>query len=232
MLGQWQSPPRLEVGWSAGIESQYVFRGKHLADESAQMSLDATYGNLYGALWSNWPLAGGGEDAEIDLIAGYFNEINPLLGIDVGLTGYWYPETTAAAAENWTTELALGADGELPFPTGLTLYPKVYLYYDFDLEDITIEARVGYGRQLPADWTLNLGAYAGYVELGDDAVASSGESSGRYTYGGAVADFVYHISRGLKASLGLRVSGISSADVHNRSDAIELWTGALVSGRF
>ena len=93
------SPPvlldELSLSLTAAFESEYIYRGSELGDESFQPSIEAgvplAAGNLYAGVWSSQDISGTPSN-EVDLYAGYTVDITDILSVDGGFTYYWYPE--------------------------------------------------------------------------------------------------------------------------------------------
>lgn len=105
-----------EVSMTAGMVSDYVYRGVELGDAGAYASVDYASGGFYAGVWaiSDGNTADG---IEYDIYAGYDTEISGV-GVSVGYVAYEY--TYGAAAEDeYTLGLSYGpvsvgfADGEL-----------------------------------------------------------------------------------------------------------------------
>jgi len=93
-----EPPAAFEITGSAGIYSQYRFRGISLSDEEVafQGSIGVSHeSGLYVGTWGS-SLAGfgsfGGANAEVDVYAGYAGEAGGL-GFDVSAVWYLYPGT-------------------------------------------------------------------------------------------------------------------------------------------
>jgi uncharacterized protein (TIGR02001 family) len=109
----------LSVSGAADYESQYVFRGKKIANGSIQPKIELNYqipagsmfpnGSLYAGAWSNQPIsrrgtAGGPDQAnEVDLYGGYRLSLDSWLkglSADVGDIYYMYPEAGGSSVPN------------------------------------------------------------------------------------------------------------------------------------
>jgi len=163
---QTQTPlGELSGSGQVAYESQYVFRGKKLADSSIQPKAEigtqiGPDGNAYVGGWSNEPVSRrtnvGGPDQsnEIDVFGGLTYSLPFMQGlqVDVGDTYYWYPESgntpifglPGSTRVTRTDEAYAG----LSFDTsstmtsilhGQNLNPSVYYYHDFMLDSNTVE---------------------------------------------------------------------------------------------
>ncbi len=185
---------------SVGYESQYVFRGFMLADESIVASVELEFEDAYLGLWTNQPMIGGYAN-EFDFYGGLGFEVSEGISMDVGGTVYYYPES---GSNSETFELFTG----FVFETDLS--PSVYIYYDLDLEALTLESSVGHSFELDDNASFDVAAFMGWVDAGDDS----------YSYFGASADVVYSISDNSSAYIGLRASDGSTGPES------QIWGGA------
>lgn len=184
----------LSITTTVGYESVYVFRGAELADDIFQGSVDLAFGDFYGGVWTAQPITQS-QANEIDFYAGYGFAVSELVSLDVGGTYYYYPE--AGSGDSGTFEAYIGAAFDL------TLSPAVYVYYDFDLEVITVEGSAGYSMPLNDDTSFDLGGYVGYIE--------PDEGDGQY-YLGATADVSYTFTENASGSVGIRLSDLEDGD--------------------
>lgn len=179
-----------ELSVSTGVawETDYIFRGVQLAEEYFAPSVDVSYGDFYAGMWAALPV-----DAEfaneIDFYAGYGFGINETVSGDFGVTYYTYPEGGSA---DDTVEAYAG----LSFETDLS--PAIYVFYDFDLEDFTIEASVGHTVELSEEGSVDMSAYLGWREFGDDVAGISD-----HTYYGAGVAYNYAFTENASFSIGL-----------------------------
>lgn len=182
-----------EITWeaSAGIESEYVFRGIEIASESFQANIEGAYGDGYFGLWMNESLADEDSGAsEYDFYAGYGYAIDDTLTADFGATVYHYPD-----ADDETFEIYTGLSLDA------ALAPSLYVYYDFDLEALTIEGSISKSYDIADKTTLDLGAAGGWVD---------GDFGLEYYYYNVTADVVYSFNETTSASIGARVGGNDS----------------------
>jgi uncharacterized protein (TIGR02001 family) len=155
--------------------SDYVFRATQLANASIQPSVEAAYGDFYAGIWASDGISDA-SGSEADLYAGYGLAIDDTFSADVGVTRYTYQGGSAID----TTEAFVGVSADV------LLTPSVYAYYDFDLDNTTLELSVGYS--LPVDaikTSLDFSAAAGYVDLGS-ALAGTPDDYTYYSVGVAV----------------------------------------------
>jgi uncharacterized protein (TIGR02001 family) len=238
---------------SVGWESMYIFRGVELAQENFVASAELAVGDFYAGIWTSQPSAGATsptivdpvvvdgelEDAgieggligsEVDFYLGYGIAVSDVVSIDVGATLYYYPETTSG--DETTFETYVGA----AFDTMLS--PALYIYYDWDLENLTIEGSIGYSIEVADNTSVDLGAFIGFVDLDsplettldmgtpDDVSDDELLSEDTYTYIGFLADLVYTINETASTSLGIRYSYNSEDDFEGNSD--EFWFGGSI----
>ena len=147
--------------------SEYVFRGVSLGGASLQPSTEIAtdFGITVGA----WYSAGLGSDSsvqadEIDLYINYALPIEGPISAVVGGTYYHYPQFGSLLE----TEDGLAGSYEVYGSVGLNdapLSPQATVYYDFTLENLTLEGSVGHSLDLPREgWSANLGLTAGHVD--------------------------------------------------------------------
>ncbi len=147
-------------------ESQYVFRGKKLANSSIQpkgeigMQIGAN-GNAYVGAWSNQPVsrrtsgAGPDQSNEIDLFGGFIYNLPYFTGlqVDIGDIYYWYPEAgnqaiyglpgSSRVTRSDEPYIGFTYDTSSLFPSvlqGTNLNPSVYYYHDLMLDSNVVEA--------------------------------------------------------------------------------------------
>ena len=179
----------LSISSTVGFESIYAFRGSKLANETFQGSVDLSYGDFYGGVWTAQPVTGG-ENNEIDLYGGYEFALTDVILIDTGGTLYYYPEASATEEES-TFEIYIGAAFDV------FLSPSAYIYYDFDLETVTAETTVGKKYKLAKAVSLKWKAYLGGYD--------PDEGDSRYYYG-LKTDFIYTFNETTSGSIGVRFS--------------------------
>ena len=147
--------------------SEYVFRGVSLGGASLQPSTEIStdFGITVGA----WYSAGLGSDSsvqadEIDLYISYALPIEGPISAEVGGTYYHYPQFGSL----FETEDGFAGSYEVYGSVGLNdvpLSPSATVYYDFTLENLTVEGFVGHSLDLPRDgWSADLGLTAGLVD--------------------------------------------------------------------
>ncbi len=155
-------------------ESQYVFRGKKIADSSIQPKGEiglqvGADGNAYVGAWSNQPISrrtsapGPDQSNEIDIFGGLIYNLPVLTGVqvDIGDTYYWYPEAggqtlptnvVGSSRGSRSDETYIGFSyntGSLPMLNTTGLVPAVYLYHDWILDANVVEA------SLKTTWDLS-----------------------------------------------------------------------------
>ncbi|MDQ8204513.1 TorF family putative porin [Pelagicoccus sp. SDUM812003] len=205
-----------ELTWtaSAGVESEYVFRGVEIASESFQASIEGAYGDGYFGVWMNESLEDEDKGAsEYDFYAGYGYAINDTLTADFGATLYHYPD-----ADDETFEIYTGLSLDAP------LAPSFYVYYDFDLEALTLEGSVSKSYDVAEKTALELGAAAGWVD-------SDLDEGAEFYYYNATADLVYSFNETTTASIGARVGGNDGRFGEGGKDD-NAWAGVSFSKSF
>ncbi len=205
-------------------ESQYVFRGKKIADSSLQpkaevgMQLNAN-SNFYIGSWANEPVSrrsGVGaaqfQKDEIDLYAGVYYNLPVNLAVDVGDTYYWYPEAGGSSVPS-ATGLPLDRSDEAYIgfiyntasilPTNANVNPAVYYYHDFNKNSNVVEVSARYTWDLTkvlgfTGVSLQPRIYGGWYEaereFGDQLAAGTANWRNGYLYYGASFDLNYMLS--------------------------------------
>ena len=176
---QTQTPLGTLTGSGAvAYESQYVFRGKKIADSSIQprgeiglMPASLSSVNIYVGAWSNQPISrrtggvGPDQSDEIDIYGGAFIDLpgasnTNKLSLDFGDIYYWYPEAGGASLPNnfgshvsRSDEAYAGLVWSLVAPWINTadnpLKLSAYYYHDFILSSDTVELMA------KTSWNLN-----------------------------------------------------------------------------
>ena len=202
----------ISISTTFDYESEYVFRGIQLADQSFQPSVEASFdGATYIGIWANLPTddPAGVAGTEIDFYGGFGIDLSEGIGLDLGATIYYYPEVDFS-----TLEAYVGFSFDVP------LEPGLYLYWDFDLDTITIEASGGYSYDLADATSLDLSAYIGSV---------SPDAGDSYIYVGGAVDLSYTFSDNASGAIGVRVS---SNDVGVGTKDSNFWFGLTFSAGF
>ena len=198
-----------EVTMSLGYESQYVFRGFALANDSMVASMEAKFGDAHLGFWSNQPIVGN-FDNEFDFYGGFGFEIAEGINLDLGGTLYYYPETVGNT-DTFELYASFGID------TGLD--PAITIYYDLDLEAITVEGSVGESWEMDEKTSFDVSAFLGNVNgNGFD-----------YSYFGASADVVKSLSDTASGSIGVRYSDGSWTGLIQDGPQDEIWFGGSIS---
>jgi len=165
----------IEVRAQFDTLSEYVFRGQSrgaqslVSDTETKLPFGLSGGVLY--------IAGVDPDSdvqrdEIRVYANYSVPVGDAVSVDVGGTHYYYPqfgglfETRGGSAGSYEAYGSVGLDE-------VFLNPKAKVYYDFTLENLTIEGSLDHSFDLPREnWSANIGVTGGYVEEDSSFVAS------------------------------------------------------------
>lgn len=192
---------------STGFESDYVFRGIHLAEENMHASLDASYGDAYFGAWTLQSLGNQDDYNEVNVYAGYGIALDETYRLDFGATAYLYPEDDFA---DDTTEAFVSLSADM-----WNLAPTVSAYYDFDLESWTLEASASYTWEFDAKNSVETGASVGWVD----------EDGGTdYAYFMLSADYVYRFNDAASISVGGRI-GANDDDRGIEGEEFTAWGG-------
>lgn len=147
----------VELSATAGLVSDYVFRGVDLGDAAAYGSVDAAMGGFYAGIWTINTGADDASSRETDYYLGYGFEFDSGVGVDVSYVYYDYTGT-----QDNEKELALGlsyagfgfsyVDGEGDWDSEDTDYTVTSVSYSGEVFGVT------YGRSeedddgLEYDW--------------------------------------------------------------------------------
>jgi uncharacterized protein (TIGR02001 family) len=205
-------------------ESQYVFRGKKIANSSLQPKAEvglqlSANSNFYVGAWANEPVSrrsGAGlaqfQKDEIDLYAGVYYNLPGNVAVDLGDTYYWYPEaggtsvpSAAGVPIDRSDEAYIGFiyNTASILPDSTNLNPAVYYYHDFNKDSNVVEVSTRYTWDLTrivgfSGLSLQPRVYGGWYhanrEYGDQASVASGNWRNSYLYYGASFDLNYMIS--------------------------------------
>jgi len=196
-------------------ESSYVFRGVQFAEETYMPGLDLAFGDFYVGIWAAMPA--GMEANEVDFYAGYGFYVSDTTSLDFGVTHYPFPDSGADIFDDGaTTEIYAGVAFEVPFS------PSAYVYYDFDLEALTLEGSVGHSFAMGESASFDLSGAVGYV---------SADGGTDYSYALVSAGFGFALNDYASASIYTNYS-LSSEDYMYDGDSGEFWFGFSVTGGF
>jgi len=169
--------------------SEYVFRGIKLADNTLHPSVEAGFDDFYIGIWGALPTekrTSEGYIDEWDAYAGYGFALSDNLSLDIGATYYYYPIDEVTDTIEPYVGLTWDLDG---------WSPGVYVYYDFEYENWTGQASLGYSIPFASAGTsLDLTGTYGYVKSKDDD---------SYSYYGVSAVVPYQISDNASVSAGV-----------------------------
>jgi uncharacterized protein (TIGR02001 family) len=213
-------------------ESQYVFRGKKITNSAFEPKIEMGYptfgGSIYTGMWTNLPFGRHGVQSiyaqpdEIDLYGGYTFPldlaVSPGLRVDAGNTFYWYPNTSGQnSAITRTDELYIGlAYDSSPILFGVNLNPALYYYYDFMLDQSTVELSLAYKWDLSKTFgkegvSLDPRFVVGWLEGSEEngTQRQPGVSAWRnaYWYYAFMVDFNYPLNKVCTAFVGFRYEG-------------------------
>lgn len=149
----------LSISTTVAWESDYVFRGVGLAEEYFAPAIDISYGDFYAGIWAALPVDSEFGN-EVDYYAGYGFGLSETVSADVGFTYYTYPDAGDDFFDSDvnTFEIYGGVSFEAP------LSPAAYVFYDFDLEALTLELSGGHSVEVSEKGTVDLTGFLGYVD--------------------------------------------------------------------
>ena len=186
------------------FESKYVYRGVQVGEESFHQSVEVGHplgpGDFYAGIWSSQDIGGSSSD-EVKFYGGYQLALSPIFSVTGGYTYYWYPDD--GAVPNRENEPFLGILADLP------LQPAIFVFYNFTLEQVLVEASIGHVIELSDRSFLEGGLIVGAAHA-DDANSDQEPSkpTNRYSYFLTYIDLSYAINELSSASLGIRYSGL------------------------
>ena len=231
------------ISVSTGVDyvTEYVFRGTSLGGSSVQPYVEASVGNF---TVGGWFSTGIGEDSfgsadEFDLYAGYSVPLNGSISLDLGATYYHYPQfgSFLSTSVDEFSELNAGSY-EVSASVGfgdLPLAPSVSAYYDFTLDNLTLEASVGHSFAVGEKQSLDFGLTGGLVD-GKDGFSyewATASASLGHSFTDDVSAYVganYAINS--EDLLGFDLGGLDPDDFGEEQDGSSFWLGAGVSAGF
>lgn len=210
----------LSVSSTIAWESDYIFRGTRLADEYLAPSIDVSYGDFYAGMWAALPVESikwdGTDQNEVDYYAGYGVGLSETISADFGFTYYTYPETSDDFFDSGNTfEVYGGLSFEAP------LSPAIYVFYDFDLDTLTLEASGGHTVELSEDSSVDFSMFFGSVNP---------EVDGDYYYWGAGVAYTYSLTPNAAVSIGVNYYGADEAMEADGSKTKFTWGGSFSAG--
>jgi len=161
--------PSYSVTSDFSYTSEYVFRGIKQSNAAFQGSVEVGQDDVRVGVWTSQPINSKTYINEIDFYAGYKIKLDRDLTADFVGTYYYYPEANRPVTHH-SYELGVGGIYDLaglnPGFAGVTT--SLYYYYDFRLQQQTLQASVGYSIALKDYGTsLDFSAYAGQAAARD-----------------------------------------------------------------
>jgi len=215
----------VSVSTSIDYVSEYVFRGVSFARSAVQPGIEVSSGDLTVGVWTSAALgevsAAAGD--EIDVYASYGFELTDVVSASVGATIYHFPDVDGSLfdfGDASTLEFSAGVEFDTP------LAPSATVYYDIDLEALTLEGGIGHSLEVGDGSSLDLGLTVGHVEAdggGDSASLGYGFTDDVSAYVGA------NYSLSSEDTLQFKVDG--NGDAFTAKDNL-LWFGVGVAASF
>lgn len=190
------------------VVSQYYFRGAEVAGQEGgvhlQPALDVTFGDTSVGVWSSHSVTESNDFHEFDFYGVYNIKASENFTVPVGVTYYYYPTADLGSGlYRGTYEAFVGVSTTIG---GVTLSPKAY--YDFVLEQYTIEGNASYSVALKDLGTsLDFYGQVGYWKAEDIARKSSPDLDGSNIYYSVGVKVPYALTE--KAKL---VAGVAYTD--------------------
>jgi hypothetical protein len=239
----------LAVTAKVGTESEYVYRGKEHSDFNIQTLVNVEYtlpstradfnANIYAGVVAVQPVTQAANQLDFKLGSKFdyngftfdvgwiyhsFPNKNTVahdyLGLPLGgFSGGYQDSITNRPDYNRSNEIAIGIGRDIE-----AVRVSGYLYYDFNLEQLTYEANIGYKVPVPAlGAVIALNGFAGYVSAhsanGDQRAAGLERWRNDYGYLGASADIAFQLGNATQAGVGVRYAWNSDG---NASDDLRL----------
>lgn len=205
LLAAHAAPTAAQVTASAGIDSDYRFRGYSLSKGDPALTLNLGYDHASG-VYLNGATAFSVDGSDPTVIgyqanAGYAAEVGPGLSVDAGIVRSWYTRQSATGRDTHYTEAYLGVAGrglssrvyfspDYLRPGTKTLYAEIEgmvgLAPEWHLAGHAgvlthLDERPWYARREHYDWRLTLARELGKVDL---HLSVSGGRPGRDYYSG------------------------------------------------
>ena len=195
------SAEELSISSTVAWESEYIFRGTQFADEYFSPSIDVSYGGWYAGIWSALPVSsetdpgtGIAEETEVDYYGGYSFPAGEIMSGDVGFTYYTFPDSEDDFFDSDVNTFEVY--GGLSFDVAYS--PAVYVFYDFDLETLTLEVAGGHSWEVTDDSYIDVSGSLGYVDP---------DEGSDYFYWNAGVAYVYAFTDNASTSLGVNYYG-------------------------
>ena len=156
----------MQVAWTVGVVSDYVFRGFSQTgeDPAIQGGVDLTSGAFYAGAWASNVDFGDDTDAEIDVYGGYRTEAGGF-ALDFGVIGYLYAGEPDGADYNYAEFKAAASRAVGPATFGAAVY---YSPDFFGVDDEATYAEVNAAFS-PADkWTISGAVGKQWLNVTDD----------------------------------------------------------------
>jgi uncharacterized protein (TIGR02001 family) len=211
--------PSYSVTSDFSYTSEYVFRGLKNSNAAFQGSIEVGQDDFRAGFWTSQPVNSRQFNNEFDFYAGYKFRVSKSLSTDIVGTYYYYPEAvTGSGFTHHSYELGVGATFDLgaasPALTGLST--SLYYYYDFRLEQQTLQTSLGYSLALKDYGTsLDFSVFAGQVCARNGAPDSSQDIYGNqgkrvresYFYYGIGLNVPYKLTENAQVHVGASFSG-------------------------
>ncbi len=214
--------PSYSVTSDFSYTSEYVFRGIKNSNAAFQGSVEVGQDDVRVGLWTSQPINSRQYNNEVDFYAGYKLKLARDLTADFVGTYYYYPEViSGSGGTHHSYEIGVGGTYDLkgmnPGFDGITT--SLYGYYDFRLQQKTIQLSVGYSIALKDIGTsLDFSVYAGHAAIGnaapDDQIPAKVSES--YGYYGIGLNVPYKLAENAQVHIG---ASYSANDKYGRRSA-------------
>ena len=152
---------QIGIEYSAGINSQYFWRGYDLSNSKPVVTPEITLSLGETGIWFDVWSALNADVREVDLTGAYYWELSPAISFDLGMIAYTYP----GLDDDPSYELFAAVYG-----AGLPFEPEFLTAYDMTLKtlyfDLTGSQEI-LGESFPLTTSIGLGLYSwdGYAGL-------------------------------------------------------------------
>lgn len=172
----------VEYSMSTDYVSEYVFRGTTLAGDAVQPGFEVSVNNLTAGAWASIAIGEGSNNFsdEIDVYASYSFDVSSKISADIGGTYYYYPEAGDFFDVGANDAGTLEAYGQ--FSLDAPLSPSTSIYYDVNLDTLTVEGSVSQDIFSRNKASFGVSATGGVVESDTGLDYQYGAITGELSY--------------------------------------------------
>lgn len=211
-----------EFNASLGFESETVYRGSKIAQNSVNMNLETALPfycyRTYGGFWGVFPFNNGQltNARQMNPFVGMNWDVTDLFSLDTGYMYYWFMSTGAGDVFPFINDYT---NRQHEFYGGITadvmLSPAFYLFYNMSLRQWFFEPSISHRFPLEefgaSNMFLDFGAHFGWLNAkkfnGDQRPMGVAGQSNSYIYWGTKLDLTYEFDDCTSMSIGCRYTG-------------------------